>query len=201
MGKLIDLTGRVFGKLVVLKRVFVENGKGAYWECVCECTGIKIAKSKNLIGGKTTHCGCINNHIVHGKSTHRLHNIWNSIKDRCNNINSKDYPNYGGRKIKICEEWNNYFVSFYEWSMNNGYKSDLSIDRINVNGNYEPNNCKWSTPSEQQNNKRNTRYIEIDGIAKSITEWSKLTGVNKRTLWDRYNKGLRGNELLKIKKI
>lgn len=199
MGALIDLTGKNFGKLTVTERVFIDSGdKGAYWKCLCECTGIKIVKSKNLIGGKTTHCGCVNKHETHGKSKHRLYIIWMGMKARCKNPNSPDFINYGGRGIKVCDEWGNSFISFYNWAMNNEYEDDLSIDRINVDGDYEVNNCKWSTKSQQQNNKRNTLFIEIDGITKSISDWSELYKINKKTLLNRYNRGLRGKDLLKV---
>ncbi len=109
----------------------------------------------------------------HRSSHTKLYNIWRGIKDRCFNLNSKNYKYYGSRNITICEEWKNDFLKFKEWAENNGYKDDLTIERIDVNGNYCPENCKWATRKEQNNNKQNTKILTAFQETKSMLDWSK----------------------------
>jgi len=110
------------------------------------------------------------------------------MKNRCYLESNIAYKNYGGRGIKVCDEWLDSFISFYNWAINNGYRNDLTIDRINNNENYYPKNCKWSTYVEQSNNRRDTVYIELDGETKNISEWSKITGISHSIIWQRYHK-------------
>lgn len=123
------------------------------------------------------------------KGRARIKNIWDGMKDRCNNANSKSYKYYGGRGITICEEWQNDFNAFYEWATANGYADDLSIDRIDVNGNYEPSNCRWATAKEQCNNKRNNVLITYGGITHTAAEWGEITGLSGNMLAQRARKG------------
>ena len=113
-------------------------------------------------------------HETHGLSKHPLYARWGKIVGRCYNKNQPDYPRYGDRGIKMCEEWRNDFRSFYDWSIANGYREDLSIDRIDNNGNYEPSNCRWVDNTVQANNKRNNHLIEINGETKTLAEWCKI---------------------------
>lgn len=198
MPKFEDLTGVKFGGLTVLKRV-VKDSKKTYWECQCECGDIKVSRSDSLKNKITTHCGCKDNSSKkHGMTNTRLFNIWSGMRDRCNNQNSKSYKDYGDRGVKICREWSgeNGFINFYNWSINNGYEKDLTIDRIDVNGNYEPNNCRWVDMKTQCNNRRNNFNININGEVKSISEWSKISGVHRETIYQRIEKGVTGNDLL-----
>ena len=110
------------------------------------------------------------------------------MRERCNTPSCKGYKNYGGRGISVCEEWGN-FVVFKEWAISNGYNDKLSLDRINVNGNYEPNNCRWATSKEQANNKRNNHLITYLGETKTMTEWAETTGIKVATIWARLQRG------------
>jgi hypothetical protein len=193
---LISLIGNKYGKLTVLERVIIKGDKHTYWRCKCDCGGEKIARSDALQNGDTSHCGCVNNNGTHHKTGHRINNIWGGMKERCLNENCKNYSEYGGRGITICSEWLNDFMSFYNWSMENGYSDNLSIDRINVNGNYEPGNCRWATPKEQSNNTRINNLIEIEGEIKSLSQWAELSGVSRQTIQRRINKGIKGEEIL-----
>lgn len=196
MSNFIDLTGLKFGKLTAKYKIRKDKHKSWYWFCECECGGTKEARGDNLRKELTAHCGCVNNFGTHKKTGHRIHNIWLSMKDRCYNKNSKDYCNYGERGISICDEWLNDFMSFYNWAYDNKYDDNLTIDRIDVNGNYEPSNCRWATPEEQSNNTRINNLIEINGEVKSLSQWARISGVTRQTIQRRYDKGIRGDDLL-----
>lgn len=132
---------------------------------------------------------------THGMRWTRLYNIWSLMHSRCENQNLGYYKRYGGRGISVCDEWKQ-FKAFEEWALNNGYKDGLSIDRIDVNGNYEPRNCKWSTNLEQSRNKRNSLYITIDGESKTIGEWSEISGLSYKTIQRRLHTGCKNEGLL-----
>lgn len=159
-----DLSGRRFGRLVVVKRAdeCVGHSYGhSLWMCLCDCGNETYVYGSNLLQGKTKSCGCYHTEMIkaanstHGESKTRLHRIWAGMKERCYNTRASNYHNYGGRGISVCDEWRNSFSAFRDWAVLNGYKDHLSIDRINVDGNYEPQNCRWATFIEQNNNKRN----------------------------------------------
>lgn len=132
----------------------------------------------------------------HGLAKTKNWNVWQSMLQRCNNSNNKDYPNYGGRGIKVCEEWKEY-INFYNWSMQNGYGDSVSIDRIDVNKSYEPSNCRWVTDKEQQNNKRNTIYVEYNNKEYTLSDLSEITDIKRETLEMRYIRGDRGERLIR----
>lgn len=127
------------------------------------------------------------NNLKHGMRYSRIYNIWRSMRQRCKNPNCKNYHNYGGRGISVCEDWNN-FQNFYNWSLLNGYKENLTIDRIDVNGNYCPDNCRWVSYKVQENNRSNNRHIEIDGVTHTLGEWSDIAGVRIGTIYSRLKK-------------
>lgn len=154
-----DLTGQKFGRLLVIKQTHIDNRSGTFWICKCDCGNVVTVRRDALTSGGTQSCGCLNIEISssHKKSHTRLYSIFAGMKGRCYNPNNTNYKHYGQRGICICKEWLNNFTAFYEWSVNNGYSDDLSIDRIDVNGNYEPSNCRWADAVTQANNKRNSR--------------------------------------------
>lgn len=133
---------------------------------------------------------------THGMRWTRLYNTWTQIKQRCTNKNNERYEDYGGRGIKVCDKWMNSFDAFREWSLKNGYKDNLSIDRIDVNGDYEPDNCKWSTDVDQQRNKRNNRLVTINGETKTLAEWAEISGIPYKTLQRRIYTGCKQDDLL-----
>lgn len=193
LGKFENLKGKNFGKLTVLERI--ENkGEKVCWICFCECGNYKNVLSVHLKDGAITNCGCVKKQIIskantkHGKSNTRLFRIYSHMKDRCYRKNDKRYKNYGGRGIKICDEWLNDFMNFYNWAMKNGYQENLTIDRINVNGNYEPSNCRWASIKDQMNNTTRNVYLTYNNETHTISEWSEIIGIPYKTLQRRLNR-------------
>lgn len=193
MTKIKDLTGQKFGKLTVLEFTGINKNHKATWLCQCECGNKKIIVSSSLLNGYTMSCGCLHKQMfrekqtIHGLSNTRIYKIWKGIKRRCYSFNAIKYPNYGGRGIIMCNEWKNDFMSFYNWAMANGYKDDLTIDRIDVNGNYESKNCRWATPIEQANNKTSNRYFTVNGETYTMKEWSVKLNLDYKKLRQRQN--------------
>lgn len=125
----------------------------------------------------------------HGMSKTRLYRLWDGMKSRCYRKSTGPYSRYGGRGITVCDEWRKSFQAFYEWSVVNGYAEDLSLDRIDPNGNYEPTNCRWVTMKEQENHKRNNVRIEFNGIVHTLTEWCELLGIARHVMEHRIKRG------------
>ena len=203
-----DITGQKYGRLTAIKYVYTKNKK-AYWLCKCDCGNEVIIAYSSLKSKNTKSCGCLkheyakkyysNLNKTHGMTETNLYKKWLGIKTRCYNKGVHGYKNYGGRGIKVCDEWLHSFENFYDWAIYHGYSDGLTLERIDTNGNYEPDNCKWITNLEQQNNKRNNRYIQYGAEKHTIAEWSRLTGINKNTLRDRLNNNWNIEEILEIK--
>lgn len=198
-----DLTGMRFGRLTVISRAENDKNGSPRWNCLCDCGNSIISYGSSLRYGDAKSCGCLARELTkernttHGLSKSKLHRVWANMKDRCENEFSKPFPHYGGRGIKVCEKWHD-FMSFYEWAMSNGYTDGLSIDRINVDGDYEPSNCRWATQKEQNNNKTDNVFLSLGDKTHTISEWSEILGIKASTLRSRRRKGLSDEEVLSV---
>lgn len=171
---------------MVIKRIKNDKFGRARWVCLCNSGKFITVLHKNLIKNKTKKYNYLSDNKKN-KDFQRLYRILGQMKNRCNNKKSKDYKSYGARGIKICNEWLNNFMLFYNWSINNGYKENLTIDRIDVNGNYEPNNCRWVDLETQANNKRNNKLITYNGKTQTLSQWAKELKIKYSTLNNRIN--------------
>lgn len=208
MGKLIDLTGQRFGRLTVIERaedyISPKAQPQPAWLCRCDCGNIRTIVGHALRSGHTNSCGCIasekarvlGNTSTHGLSKTRLHKLWRGMKDRCYNPKCPSYPHYGNRGITVCEEWEQDFKAFYDWAMGNGYQEGLSIDRIDNDKGYSPDNCRWTTIAIQNRNKRNLRYVTINGITKTLAEWCRHYNVSSSIVYQRIRNGWTPEEAL-----
>lgn len=200
--KPLDLTGQRFGRLTAIQRKKSQKGR-SMWLCQCDCGNQKVVSSNHLTRGAVKSCGCLNKEIAHergelskiGERTRKhgdfgtkLYGVWAGIKRRCQNPNTKYYADYGGRGIRVCEDWQNY-EPFKEWALSQGYHEGMSIERIDVDGDYSPENCKWIPLSEQNRNKRLTVYIEYQGKRYTVKEVAAITGLKERTIRARYERG------------
>ena len=180
--------GQRFGDLVVFDFEYDENRGRYLWICRCDCGRFVSVVPANARAGRVRSCGCaqIKSATTHGMRDTRLYRIWIDMRRRCCDKSRKAYENYGGRGITVCEEWNKSFVAFMCWAMENGYSNKLSIDRIDVNGSYEPANCRWATAKQQARNKRNTRHLKVFGETLSVAE-----------AVEKYGNGIRMDTVLK----
>lgn len=211
--KKIDMVGFKTGEITVIQRSGSKNGQ-ATWLCRCSCGKLFIQYGSPLRKGKVKSCG----HIYadkseraeiarrtiakekHGGSRSRLYCVWGNIRKRCNDPNCISYPNYGGRGIKVCKEWDDFSV-FREWAMKNGYnpkaeRGNCTIDRIDVNRDYRPDNCRWTTMTEQSNNRRNSYTITWKNETRTASEWSKITGIPRSVIYSRYKRGWDPDKIL-----
>jgi hypothetical protein len=207
-GSRYNLLGQVFGRWTVI--AFDESVKAyekSRWICKCECGVEKSVLQDSLLAGRSLSCGCYEYELTsirsrtHGESSTHLYKAWNSMKERCLYEKFPGYKDYGGRGIVICDEWVNDYLTFKEWALNNGYAKTLSLDRIDVNGNYTPQNCRWITMSEQQHNKRTNVFLEYNGERHTLAQWGMITGLGKSTIISRKNKGWSVEQILTTPKL
>ena len=199
MPKAIDLTGQRFGKLVAKKYMFSDR-HGRYWLCECDCGKEKIANTCELRRGDVVSCGCKRHESIkkaqaacvsHGLSGTRLYGCYHAMLKRC-----KYEPNWVNKGITVCKEWEDSPQAFFDWALSNGYRDDLTLDRINVYGNYEPSNCRWLSKKDQQCNKTTNHFVTINGVTKTISQWSELSGVSSPTILKRIEHGFSDADLI-----
>ena len=205
MANKIDLTGNRFGRLIVLEHIgykcFPSGGRHLLWKCKCDCGNFTNVTTEKLKSCSTRSCGCLAREIrskrkgqnatnyKNGITFTRLGYIYLEIKQRCYNPNNQNYHNYGGRGITMCDEWKNNFQNFYDWSMSHGYSDDLTIDRIDNNGNYEPSNCRWVDMKKQTRNNSRNHIVKLNGIERPLIEWTEIYKINYKTVRDRLKRG------------
>lgn len=189
---MLNLVGNRYGRLIVIKETDRRITRGGhsvrYWECMCDCGNLTVASSNQLRSGNTKSCGCLRKDCViktfttHNQSKSKLYRIWYEMKGRCLNKKDKAYKNYGDRGITVCDEWINSFSDFSYWATNNGYEQGLTIERIDNDGNYCPENCKWVPRSEQSKNRRSCHFITYSGQKKTLSDWARYLGVKRSIL-------------------
>ena len=198
-----DITGEIFGRLTVIAPVgrYAKN-RSIIWRCNCSCGNTKDIMAQSITRGATLSCGCLNSERVsqratkHGEIKHSLYKTWVSMRSRCNNKNNDAYKNYGARGISICGRWDD-FMAFVE---DMGDKPDgFTLDRIDNTDNYYPENCKWSSREEQNNNKRTNVILELDGKSLTVAEWSRKLNVKTTTLRKRIDMGWSVRDVLTTK--
>lgn len=198
-----DLKNQHFGRLTVVGFAEIRNRR-AYWLCECECGNRKVIRGDALLSQRTKSCGCIkkeqekeNLHIdnLHGCKKHPAYTIWINMMHRCYKADDVNYKNYGGRGIQVCEEWHD-VKTFCKWADYTGYVKPLTIERIDVNGNYCSENCTWITQAEQQLNKRDTARILYNGKIRPLVSVARELGLNVGTVKNRWKKGIRNNDVL-----
>lgn len=186
--------GKVFGELTVLKFVESRPGSSTY-KCRCSCGTEKDFYIGNLRTGKTKSCGCLRKEKTaermrsHGDRRTRLYSIWTNMKTRCENESHPNYEGYGGKGVTLCSEWGESYGEFRKWALANGYRDTLTIDRVNNDKGYEPDNCRWATYIEQSRNRDYAWHVTIDGVTKHAKEWCDAFGVKYKTACSRKYRG------------
>lgn len=188
MANFKDMTGYEFNGCRVLHREGSNKRGLAMWQVQCHCGNVFVTAGSSIRNGETNSCGCSHkkaakkmglNNKTHGETHSRLYDIWRNMKYRCNKKEHKSYKYYGGRGIEVCDEWMKSYEIFKEWALNNGYNETLTIDRIDVEGNYEPDNCRWATFKEQGRNRRNNKLFNYNGKILTQSEICEITGLSK----------------------
>lgn len=182
-----DFTGITFNRLTVTSYAYTKN-RQRYWNCICKCGNNHVTNTTGLKHGYVTSCGCARTEAlrkgIHKSCNTKEYKTWIGIKSRCYNPNIKHFLRYGGRGITVCDRWRDSFQNFID-DIGKAPSNSHTIDRIDVNGNYEPGNCRWATRYVQSNNRSNTRKITIDGITKPIKEWSDELQMRRGTIYSR----------------
>lgn len=216
MGKTIDLVGQRYGRLTVIAKSGKETGKhrSSRWLCQCDCGEQKTVTTDNLKNGSTNSCGCLKREVdtkrileygannpgsrrTHGASKTKVYWAYQHMIERCYKPKYPQYKNYGARGIRVCKEWKEDPKAFIEWSMKNGFREDLTLDRIDVNGNYCPENCRWVSWDVQANNKRASVYANIMGEKLTLAQVSRKYGISVGTISWRHRHGWNDDDLIK----
>ena len=179
------IIGNKYNHLTVLQEVEHKQGRGVHkrYLCQCDCGRQKIVQSNHLLCGTVQSCGCLVK--KHLESNSNLYDTWINIKQRCYNPKHPNYKDYGNRGIKMCNLWRDNYILFRDWSIQNGYKKGLTIDRINNNGNYEPNNCRWTTMKQQTINRRNTIYALYENKKIPLRELADILNISYKKLYSK----------------
>ncbi|WP_417444603.1 hypothetical protein [Joostella sp.] len=209
----MEMIGKKFNRLTIISFIGIDNYRNKVWKCVCVCGNYTKASTTSLKKGNTKSCGCLQKEKAamtgrnilktHGLSKNadgtktRLFRIWSGMKTRCNNSRVVEYPRYGGKGVEVCASWMNY-ENFHKWSINNGYKNNLSIDRIDVDGNYEPSNCRWVTDKIQCRNRTSSRLLTFKGDTKTLSEFAEEFNISIQALHNRLKRGWSLEESLTI---
>ena len=186
-----DIKGNRYGKLVAIQSYYDKEKKCTLWVCKCDCGNTATVRANSLKHGRVKSCGCLRSEsnlqrkTTHGLSNTRLYSVWNNMKKRCTNPNAQNYKRYGARGICVCDEWANSFENFSKWAYSNGYQEGLSIDRIDNNGNYCPENCRWSNIMTQNNNRNVSMMITYNGKTQNLSSWCKELDVPYFRTWQR----------------
>lgn len=194
MSKALNLEGNVFTRLHVIRRIENNRHGNTQWLCRCECGNTTVVTGTRLVRGIIKSCGCLRDdtttrrNTTHGKRGTRIYRIWLNMKNRCNNTKNVR-RDYRGRGISICDSWNDSFEEFYKWAFSHGYDDSKSIDRINNDGNYCPENCRWADRVTQANNNRRNVFICIGDEKKTVAQWVKITGLNYSTIFSKLQHG------------
>ena len=197
MNRVHDLTGQRFGNLTVIGLDDKKQTRRTFWICECDCGNITSSRSDGLLSGAKKSCGCrkarvsaenVSKNHKHKQSGTRLYCIWQGMKARCYNPHDTRFDRYGGRGIKVCDEWKADFQNFFLWALENGYSETLQIDRIDNDGDYCPDNCKWSTHQEQSRNRSTNVNITIGNSTKSLTEWCEIFQLDFKMIYSRYQR-------------
>lgn len=197
----IDLTGKRFDRLEVIRLVVDIPGKKKKWLCRCDCENEVIVQGSNLQSGHSTQCkecqwkDVHTNHTTHGMTGTKIYGVWNTMINRCENPNSKSYCDYGEKGVSVCKEWHD-SKNFIDWALSHGYEEGLEIDRIDTNGDYCPENCRWITRLENANNKTNNRIILHNGEEKTLAEWARYYGLNYKSLHKKISLGYSFEEIV-----
>lgn len=193
---IVDLSEKRFGKLTVLQLDKDRTKRKSYWICRCDCGNIKSIRGDSL--KIVTSCGCVKKEQDlknlgvkrnHNMTHHPLFPIWDAVMNRCYNQNNRSYADYGGRGIKVCDDWH-LVENFCKWGYENGFEKGLTIERIDVNGNYEPSNCKWIPSNEQAWNTRKTVYVDINGEMIPLARTARKLGLEPCLVWHRWKRGI-----------
>ncbi len=204
------MSGQKFGRWLVIKRAEDHISKSGYrftqYECKCDCGAVAVVLASALKSGRSKSCGCYgaerraescgSQFRTHGDSKSRLYKIYYSIKKRCYNSAALNYNSYGARGVTMCEEWRTDWTSFRDWALSNGYDDSLTIDRINVDGGYNPQNCRWVTRVAQANNRRTSKWITYQNETHTVAEWAKILDIPYKCIYKKISDGITLSEIL-----